>query len=118
MGVQDACAIVRKKKQERHEAEYRAIASTTAKVNWLTHLLHELGFPLPSPPTFCCDNVGAIYLCSNPVFHSRMKHVAIDFHFVHDQVAKKLLHVSRMLMICPRPIVLWPYCDFVIFTSL
>ena len=40
--------------------------------------------------------MGATYVCANPVFHSRMKHIAIDFHFVHDQVSKKLLRVSHI----------------------
>ena len=78
------------------EAEYRAIASTTAEVNWLTHLLHELGVNLSTVPTIYCDNVGATYVCANPVFHSRMKHIAIDFHFVRDQITKNQLRVSHV----------------------
>ncbi|KAK6151361.1 hypothetical protein DH2020_013996 [Rehmannia glutinosa] len=78
------------------EAEYRAIASATAEVNWLNNLLHELLVSLVTPPTIYCDNVGATYLCSNPVFHSRMKHIALDFHFVRDQVLHKKLRVSHV----------------------
>lgn len=33
-----------------------------------------------------CDNVATTYLCTNPVFNPRMKHINIDFHFVHDKV--------------------------------
>ena len=42
------------------------------------------------------DNVGAINVCSNPVFHSWTKHVAIDFHFIHDQVQNGTLHVAHV----------------------
>ena len=59
------------------QAEYRAVASTTAKVNWVQFLLRELHVILPSPPTIYYDNISAIYVCANSVFHSRMKHIAI-----------------------------------------
>ncbi|KAK0578715.1 hypothetical protein LWI29_014981 [Acer saccharum] len=68
------------------EAEYRTVASTAAELNWVCFLLTDLGLTLPSVPIIYCDNVGATQLCSNPIFHSRMKHVAIDFHFIRDQV--------------------------------
>ncbi|KAK0590666.1 hypothetical protein LWI29_030141 [Acer saccharum] len=78
------------------EAEYRAIASTAAELNWIGQLLIELRVQVPLTPVIYCDNVGATYVCANPIFHSRMKHVAIDFFFVRDQVARKQLRVAHV----------------------
>jgi hypothetical protein len=33
------------------------------------------------------------YLAYNPVFHDRMKHVQVDYHFLRDQLVNKLLGV-------------------------
>jgi hypothetical protein len=40
-----------------------------------------------------CDNMEAKYLASNPIFHGRMKHIEVDYHFIRDRVSKKLLDV-------------------------
>jgi hypothetical protein len=37
--------------------------------------------------------MGAKYLASNLVFHGRMKHIEVDYHFIRDRVTKKLLDV-------------------------
>ncbi|XP_019159718.1 PREDICTED: uncharacterized protein LOC109156337 [Ipomoea nil] len=75
------------------EAEYKALADVAAEVTWLVSLLKEIGFSPTSPPRLWCDNLGATYLCANPVFHARTKHVEIDYHFVRDKVAKKEIQV-------------------------
>lgn len=79
------------------EAEYRSVANASSELKWISSLLQELGIPFPSPPIIYCDNVGATYLCANPVFHSRMKHVALDYHFIRNQVQTgrlRVVHVS------------------------
>lgn len=76
------------------EVEYRVVASIVAELAWITSLLHELGITR-TIPTIYCDNMGATYLCANPVFHSRIKHVDIDFYFVPDKVATGQLRVSH-----------------------
>ncbi|RVW40370.1 Retrovirus-related Pol polyprotein from transposon RE1 [Vitis vinifera] len=78
------------------EAEYRSVAATTSEINWICSLVTELGITLPTLPIIYCDNVGATYLYSNPVFHSRMKHVAIDYHFIRDQVQSDALRVTHV----------------------
>ena len=49
-------------------------------------LLSKLLAPVQLPPTLFSDNLSATYLSANPVFHSRMKYLAIDYHFVRDLV--------------------------------
>ena len=78
------------------EAEYRAVAHTSAELRWICSLLTELGVTLTSPPTVYCDNIGATYLCQNPVFHSRMKHIAIDYHFIRGQIQNGMLRVTHV----------------------
>jgi histone deacetylase 1/2 len=75
------------------EAEYKAIANATAELRWIQSLLTEIGVVQGQAPTLWCDNLGAIFLTANPVFHARAKHIEIDFHFVREKVAAGELQV-------------------------
>lgn len=78
------------------EAESRAVANTASKIRWICNILTELGITLPVPPVVYCDNVGATFLCANPVFHSLMKHIALDYHFIRGQIQQGLLRVVHV----------------------
>ena len=77
------------------ETEYCAVTSTA--VAWVSHLLSEPGITLQQSPTIHFDNLSATYLRVNPLFHNRMEHVALDYHFVREKVADgslKVYHVN------------------------
>jgi histone deacetylase 1/2 len=75
------------------EAEYKALANATAEMMWVQKLLKELRIQHPSAARLWCDNLGAKYLSANPIFHAQTKHIEIDFHFVRERVANKLLDI-------------------------
>jgi len=78
------------------EVGYRTIATTTTELLLVTELLKELGHSIVKMPILFSDNIRAIYLCANPVFHARTKHLVIDYHFAHDLVVFKKLQVSHV----------------------
>lgn len=76
------------------KVEYKAISNVLLSYDGSPLFLSKLGCLSPFPPILECDNHGAIFLTANPVFHSQLKHVEIDFQFVCDMVAKKELQVQ------------------------
>jgi hypothetical protein len=75
------------------EAEYKAVADATTEIMWFQAILQELRVPHSRNARLWCDNMGAKYLASNPIFHGRMKHMEVDYHFIRDRVVKKLLDI-------------------------
>ncbi|XP_019179897.1 PREDICTED: uncharacterized protein LOC109175103 [Ipomoea nil] len=70
------------------EAEYKALADAYAELIWIVSLLREIKVSgISVPRSGRCDNLGDTYICANPIFHARTKHVEIDYHFVRDRVA-------------------------------
>ena len=78
------------------EAEYKALANVTAEIMWIQTLLLEIGIQAPRKVKLWCDNMGAKYLSANPVFHARTKHIEVDYHFVRERVARRLLDIEHV----------------------
>ncbi|KAK3016214.1 hypothetical protein RJ639_006216 [Escallonia herrerae] len=92
--VHSLVSVISRASPQRHQ--YKAVTNSTAEILWVTNLLHELGIILPKTPVLFYDNTGATYLCANPVFHSRMKHIALDYHFVWECVTNGSLRVHHI----------------------
>ena len=71
------------------EAEYHALASTTAELYWIRMLLRDIGLFLPHPLLLWCDNVSALAIATNPVFHARTKHIEVDYYFAREKVLRR-----------------------------
>lgn len=68
------------------ESETHAAMQATKEAIWLRNLLEELGYKQRGATTIFCDNQAAIALSRNPEFHSRSKHVDIQYHFLRYHV--------------------------------
>jgi hypothetical protein len=49
-------------------------------------LFKELKVFLLMAPILWCDNLSALALASNLVFHARTKHIKVDYHFIQEKV--------------------------------
>ena len=74
------------------KAEYSALATTAAELSWLRMILKDLGVSLP--PMLWCDNVFALALASNPIFHARTKHIEVDYPYICEKVLAKELKIN------------------------
>jgi hypothetical protein len=63
------------------------MASTAAELTWLSFILRDVGIHLSRPPILHCDNLSALHMIVNPVFHGRSKHIELDYHYVREKVA-------------------------------
>ncbi|PKU82870.1 Retrovirus-related Pol polyprotein from transposon TNT 1-94 [Dendrobium catenatum] len=76
------------------EAEYRALSAATSDVLWIHRLLDEVGISQQQPTTIHCDNISAMALAKNPVFHARTKHIEIDYHFIRQHLNSGAIQLS------------------------
>lgn len=76
------------------EVEYKALANAATDMAWVRLILKDLHVFLHSPPLLHCDNISTLALCSNPIFHTQIKQLDTDFHFVREIVQKGNLQVE------------------------
>ncbi|XP_022875774.1 uncharacterized protein LOC111394250 [Olea europaea var. sylvestris] len=68
------------------EAEYIAAADAACEAVWLRRILKDLMIEQQEPTTIHCDNMSAIAMTKNPVFHARSKHIELRHHFIRDLI--------------------------------
>lgn len=61
-----------------------------------TWSLSRAGILAQINPLLLCDNFEVMHLSFIPVQHSRMKHIQIDIHFVHDHAHKGPIQVRHV----------------------
>jgi hypothetical protein len=68
------------------KAEYVAAGHSMNDVLWLRSFLKELGYPQHEVTIIKGDNIGAMSLTKDAVFHAQTKHINIQHHFIRERV--------------------------------
>ena len=75
------------------EAEYVALSTTSSEAKWLKQLLSEMNLKIGTI-IIMSDNQSAIKIASNPIYHSRTKHIDIHWHFIRELIENKEIKVE------------------------
>jgi hypothetical protein len=62
---------------------------------WLHRLCSGIGFEQQAM-RINCDSQSAIFLAKNPTYHSRMKHIDVQYHFMRDMVERKKVLLEKV----------------------
>ena len=76
------------------ELKYRALATVLIDLRWLCYLLRELGVSVSTPPLILCDNILALHIAHNPVFHGHTRHIEIVYHFIRELIVRGAVQVK------------------------
>nr|GEW74894.1 copia protein [Tanacetum cinerariifolium] len=74
------------------EAEYVSLSACCAQVLWMRTQLTDYGFHFNKIPIYC-DSKSAIAISCNPVQHSRIKHIAVRYHFIIEYMEKSTIEL-------------------------
>ncbi|KAL5549510.1 hypothetical protein UlMin_004741 [Ulmus minor] len=77
------------------EAEYIATTEAMKEAIWLKGLLKELKL-LKGEVNVYSDSQSSIFLCKNPVFHDRTKHIDVKYHFIRDVVSQGIINLQKI----------------------
>ncbi|KAJ0466898.1 putative RNA-directed DNA polymerase [Helianthus annuus] len=78
------------------EAEFMAATSAACQALWLRGLLSEITGETEKVVTLRVDNLSAIALMKNPVFHERSKHIHTRYHFIRECVEREQIEVEHV----------------------
>ena len=78
------------------ESEFMAATAAACQALWLKRLLSEITGWKEEKITLRVDNVSAIALMRNPVFHGRSKHIDTRYHFIRECVENEDITVEHI----------------------
>ena len=61
----------------------------------IQRLLEELGHKQEKISVFC-DSHSALHIARNPIFHSRIKHIGVQYHFIREVVEDESVDLHKI----------------------
>ncbi len=80
--------------------EYMILSKTTKEVIWIDRFLHELSFwsSINQSVYLYVDNKRVIDLITNSLFHKRIKHIEIKWHWIRKMIEKEKNFIYYLLI--------------------
>jgi hypothetical protein len=73
------------------EAKYISAWEAACEIVWLRIILQDLGETQKSPTNLLINSQSTINMATNPVFHSKTKHVDTKYHFIISLIIKDII---------------------------
>jgi hypothetical protein len=77
------------------EVEYMVATHGSKEVVWLQRLCSGIGFEQRAMKV-SCDSQSTIFLAKNPAYHSKTKHIDVQYHFVRDMVESNKVLLEKV----------------------
>ena len=77
------------------KAEYMATTHASKEAIWLQRLCSCIGL-VQKAVRLDCDSQSAIFLAKNPAYHSKTKHIDVQYHFVRDMVEENKVLIEKV----------------------
>jgi hypothetical protein len=76
------------------ESEYMATHASKEAV-WLQRLCSGIGL-VQEAVRIECDSQSAIFLAKNPAYHSKTKHIDVQYHFLRDMIEEMKVSLMKV----------------------
>ena len=77
------------------ETEYMVVAEVAKEALWLKGLVKELGLN-QSGVQMHCDSQSSIYLTKNQVYHTKTKHIDVNFHKIRELIVSRDIVLEKV----------------------
>jgi phosphoribosyl-AMP cyclohydrolase len=78
------------------EVEYMTTTHARKEAVWLQRLCSGIGL-VQQAVSIDCDSQSAIFMAKNPTYHSKTKHIDIQYHFVRYMVEEKKMLLMKVV---------------------
>ncbi|CAL2243101.1 unnamed protein product [Prunus armeniaca] len=76
------------------EAEYVSASEATTQAIWLRFVLDDFGEMQTEATPLFCDNMSAISMAKNPVFHQRTRHINKRYHIIREALQEGVVDMK------------------------
>ena len=77
------------------EVKYMALMEASKKAMWLQGLMKELGIKMVLM-ILLCDSMSAICLAKNMIYHKRIKHIDVQYHYIRKVIENDKVRVLKV----------------------